>query len=49
VVKLPAPYIPAAGWVAVIGGTLLLGVIGTLLPIRALLKTQPIEAIAFPE
>ena len=45
----PSPYIPAAGWVAVIGGTLLLGLIGTPLPIRALLKMQPVEAIGFPE
>jgi putative ABC transport system permease protein len=45
----PTPYIPAIGWVAVIGGTILLGLIGTILPIRAVLRMQPIDAIGFPE
>jgi putative ABC transport system permease protein len=40
-----APYIPTVGWLAVIGGTILLGVGGTLLPILRLLQTPPIEAI----
>ena len=38
------PYIPAGGWLAVIGGTILLGMAGTLLPILRTLQT-PIEAI----
>jgi len=41
----PAPYIPAGGWLAVIGGTILLGMAGTLLPILRELRTPPIEAI----
>ena len=40
-----APYIPAGGWLAVIGGTILLGMAGTLLPILRELRTPPIEAI----
>lgn len=43
------PYIPAGGWLAVIGGTILLGMTGTLLPILGILRTHPIEAIGAPE
>lgn len=43
------PYIPAAGWLAVIGGTILLGMTGTLLPILGILRTHPIEAIGAHE
>jgi putative ABC transport system permease protein len=43
------PYIPAAGWLAVIGGTILLSIAGTLLPARRVLRIPPIEAIALPE
>jgi putative ABC transport system permease protein len=43
------PYIPAGGWLAVIGGTTLLGMTGTLLPIWGILRTPPIEAIGAPE
>jgi len=39
------PYIPAGGWLAIIGGTILLGMTGTLLPILRTLQTPPIEAI----
>jgi putative ABC transport system permease protein len=39
------PYIPAAGWLAVIGGTVLLGMAGTILPIMNELRIPPIEAI----
>jgi putative ABC transport system permease protein len=45
----PTPYIPAMGWVAVIGGTILLGLIGTILPIRAVLRIHPVEAVGVPE
>ena len=38
------PYIPAGGWLAVIGGTIMLGMAGTLLPILAHSR-PPIEAI----
>jgi len=43
------PYIPAGGWLAVIGGTILLGMIGTLLPILRALQTPPIEAMGLHE
>jgi putative ABC transport system permease protein len=39
------PYIPADGWLAVIGGTILLGMAGTLPAILRLLRIPPIEAI----
>ena len=45
----PTPYIPVLGWVAVIGGVILLGIAGTLLPILSMLRTRPIEAIGFDE
>lgn len=38
-------YIPAAGWAAVIVGTILVGMVGTLLPIRKVLRSSPIETI----
>ncbi len=43
------PYIPAGGWLAVIGGTILLGMTGTLLPILRVLRIPPIEAIGLQE
>jgi putative ABC transport system permease protein len=43
------PYIPAGGWLAVIGGTILLGMAGTLPPILHGLQTPPIEAIGLQE
>jgi ABC-type antimicrobial peptide transport system permease subunit len=43
------PYIPAGGWLAVTGGTILLGMTGALLPILAILRTHPIEAIGTHE
>jgi putative ABC transport system permease protein len=42
-------YIPSAGWLIVIGGTILLGMAGTLLPILGVLQTPPIEAIGLDE
>lgn len=39
------PYIPSGGWLAVIGGTILLGMAGTLLPILRLLRVPPIQAV----
>ena len=44
-----APYIPAGGWLAVIGGTIVLGMTGTILPIMSGLRTPPIEAIGTHE
>jgi putative ABC transport system permease protein len=39
------PYIPLTGWASVIGGTVLLGWLATLLPVRRLLRVNPVEAI----
>jgi putative ABC transport system permease protein len=44
-----APYLPAAGWAAVIGGTVLVGMEGTLLPITSMLRTRPVEAAGLTE
>lgn len=44
-----SPYIPAGGWLAVIGGTILLSLTGTLLPLLRLLRIPPIEAVGLPE
>jgi putative ABC transport system permease protein len=43
------PYIPAGGWLAVIGGTILLSLAGTLPPILGILRIPPTEAIGRPE
>jgi putative ABC transport system permease protein len=43
------PYIPPGGWLAVIGGTILLGMAGTLVPIAGVLRIPPIEAIGTQE
>jgi putative ABC transport system permease protein len=43
------PYIPIAGWVAVIGGTVLLGSLATVVPIRRVLRINPVEAIGIRE
>ena len=43
------PYIPLAGWVAVIGGVVLLGGAATVLPVRRVLRMRPVEAIGLRE
>jgi putative ABC transport system permease protein len=43
------PYIPVPGWVAVIGGLLLLGVGATMLPTRRALRMRPVAAIGLRE
>jgi putative ABC transport system permease protein len=43
------PYIPPGGWLAVIGGTILLGMAGTLLPILRVLRIPPLEAVGTQE
>lgn len=43
------PYVPPAGWVAVLGGTVLLGVAGTTLPLRRVLRTRPADAAGIRE
>ncbi len=43
------PYIPIAGWAAVIGGTVVLGALATVVPIRRVLRLSPVEAIGLRE
>jgi len=43
------PDIPAAGWAAVVGGTVLLGPLATIVPIRRVLQISPVEAIGVHE
>lgn len=43
------PYIPLTGWVSVVGGTVLLASLATFLPIRRLLRINPVEAIGLRE
>lgn len=43
------PYVPPAGWVAVLGGTVLLGLAGTTLPLRRILRTRPADAAGIRE
>jgi putative ABC transport system permease protein len=45
----PTPYIPLAGWVAVIGGVVLLGGAATAMPVRRVLRTRPVEGIGLRE
>jgi putative ABC transport system permease protein len=43
------PYIPPAGWAAVIGGVILLGGAATAVPVRRVLRTRPVEGIGLRE
>ncbi|WP_285573101.1 FtsX-like permease family protein [Actinoallomurus iriomotensis] len=43
------PYIPPGGWIAVLGGVVLIGVVATLLPARRVLRTRPIDGIGLRE
>lgn len=45
----PVPYVPPLGWVAVIGGTALLALVTTVLPIGRLLRVAPIEHMGVRE
>ena len=45
----PSPYIPPAGWVAVIGGTVLLASLATVVPVRRVLRMRPVAAIGIRE
>jgi putative ABC transport system permease protein len=45
----PSPYIPPAGWVAVIGGTVLLAGLATVVPVRRVLRMRPVAAIGIRE
>lgn len=43
------PYIPPAGWIAVIGGVVLISVVATVLPARRVLRTRPVDGIGLRE
>ncbi|MEU7752321.1 FtsX-like permease family protein [Micromonospora sp. NPDC049171] len=45
----PIPYVPPLGWVAVLGGTTLLALTTTVLPVRRLLSAPPIDNIGVKE
>lgn len=45
----PIPYVPPLGWAAVIGGTVLLALVTTVLPIGRLLRVPPIEHMGVKE
>lgn len=45
----PIPYVPPLGWAAVLGGTTLLALTTTVLPIGRLLRVPPIENIGLKE
>ncbi|UQU66560.1 FtsX-like permease family protein [Couchioplanes caeruleus] len=45
----PVPYVPALGWVAVLGGTALLALVTTVLPVGRLLRVPPVESIGTKE
>ncbi|MGC5311558.1 ABC transporter permease [Micromonospora zamorensis] len=45
----PIPYVPPLGWVAVLGGTTLLALATTVLPVRRLLSAPPIDNIGVKE
>ncbi|KOV27645.1 permease [Streptomyces sp. XY152] len=43
------PHVPAAGWAAVVGGTVILALVATVLPVGRLLRTPPVEGIGIRE
>ncbi|WP_329254238.1 FtsX-like permease family protein [Actinoallomurus sp. NBC_01490] len=43
------PYIPPGGWIAVIGGVVLISVVATLLPARRVLRTRPVDGVGLRE
>ncbi|MBT8227373.1 MAG: FtsX-like permease family protein [Dactylosporangium sp.] len=43
------PYVPPLGWLCVIGGTALLALVATILPVRRVLRTPPVEGIGLKE
>ncbi|MFV2174929.1 FtsX-like permease family protein [Actinomadura sp. LOL_016] len=44
------PYVPALGWVVIVGGTVVLALFSTMLPIgRMLRRTRPVEGIGIRE
>jgi putative ABC transport system permease protein len=45
----PAPYVPPLGGVVVLGGTALLALLTTVLPVGRLLRARPVESIGIRE
>jgi putative ABC transport system permease protein len=45
----PVPYVPPLGWAAVIGGTALLALFTTVLPVGRLLRASPVEHMGVKE
>ncbi|MEW2357563.1 ABC transporter permease [Spirillospora sp. NPDC029432] len=45
----PVPYVPPLGWVIIIGGTVALALVSTILPIGRLLRTPPVEGMGIRE
>ncbi|MFC8369532.1 FtsX-like permease family protein [Streptomyces sp. NPDC057239] len=43
------PHVPAAGWAVVVGGTVTLALVATVLPVGRLLRTPPVEGIGIRE
>jgi putative ABC transport system permease protein len=43
------PYVPLLGWVAIIGGTVALAMVSTVLPVGRLLRIAPVESIGLKE
>ncbi|MCU7728382.1 FtsX-like permease family protein [Actinoplanes sp. KI2] len=49
VIGHPAPYVPPLGWAVVLGGTTLLALFTTVLPVGRLLRLAPVESIGIKE
>jgi putative ABC transport system permease protein len=45
----PTPYVPPLGWLTVLGGTTVLALVTTVLPVGRLLRTPPIEDIGIKD
>jgi putative ABC transport system permease protein len=45
----PVPYVPALGWVVIIGGTVALALVSTIIPVGRLLRTRPVEGMGIRE
>ncbi|MFC5953588.1 FtsX-like permease family protein [Streptomyces pratens] len=43
------PYVPAGGWIGIVGGTVALALTATMLPIGRLLRTPPVQGIGIRE
>ncbi|GAA2136048.1 ABC transporter permease [Actinomadura napierensis] len=43
------PYVPAAGWIAIVAGTAALALVATVIPIGRLLRTPPVEGMGIRE